>query len=93
MVVYTTPYLLSTPGANLGAQLGYVWGGFAGAGAICVWFIMPELKGRNLEEIDQLFRAKLPAWRFKGYQCEGLDHEIAMYQTGEMKEKELKEEL
>lgn len=54
---------------------------------------MPELKGRNLEEIDQLFRAKLPAWRFKGYQCEGLDHEIAMYQTGEMKEKELKEEL
>ncbi|PLB49104.1 general substrate transporter [Aspergillus steynii IBT 23096] len=93
VVVYTTPYLLSTPGANLGAKLGYVWGGFAGAGAICVWFFMPELKGRNLEEIDQLFRAKLPAWRFKGYQCEGLDHEMAMYQTAGLKEKELKEEL
>ncbi|KAK1145894.1 hypothetical protein N8T08_003840 [Aspergillus melleus] len=67
VVVYTTPYLLSTPGAKLGAKLGYVWGGFAGAGPICVWYFMPELKGRNLEEIDQLFRAKLPAWRFKGY--------------------------
>ncbi|KAH8431731.1 uncharacterized protein LDX57_009386 [Aspergillus melleus] len=52
VVVYTTPYLLYTPGASLGAKLGYVWGGFAGAGAICVWFFMPELKGRNLEEID-----------------------------------------
>ncbi|KAJ5368819.1 uncharacterized protein N7496_008579 [Penicillium cataractarum] len=63
VVVYTTPYLLSTPGANLGAKLGYVWGGFAGVGAIWVWFFMPELKGRSLEEVDELFEAKLPAWR------------------------------
>ena len=64
VVVYTTPYFLSTPGANLGAQLGYVWGGFAFVGAIWVWFFMPELKGRSLEDVDELFAAKLPTWRF-----------------------------
>ncbi|KAL4967226.1 general substrate transporter [Aspergillus stella-maris] len=72
-VVYSTPYLFSTPGANLGARLGYIWGGCAFVGAIWVWFFMPELKGRSLEDIDELFEARLPAWRFKGYECTGLN--------------------
>lgn len=72
VVVYTTPYLLSTPGANLRARLGYVWGGFAGVGAIWVWFFMPELKGRSLEEIDEFFAAKLPAWRSHKFVSSGL---------------------
>lgn len=28
---------------------------------------MPELKGRTLEEIDELFAEKVPAWKFKDY--------------------------
>lgn len=46
VVVFTTPYLLSAPYANLGPKLGYVWGGFAALGAVWVWFCMPELKVR-----------------------------------------------
>lgn len=71
MVVYTTPYLLSTPGANLGPKLGYIWAGFAFVGAIWVWLCMPELKGRSLEEVDELFATKLPAWKFKEYKTHG----------------------
>ncbi|GAM36405.1 sugar transporter [Talaromyces pinophilus] len=71
VVVYTTPYLLSTPGANLGPKLGYIWAGFAFVGAVWVWFCMPELKGRSLEEVDELFAAKLPAWKFKSYKTHG----------------------
>lgn len=26
---------------------------------------MPELKGRTLEEIDELFERRIPAWKFK----------------------------
>ncbi len=26
---------------------------------------LPELKGRTLEEIDELFERKIPAWKFK----------------------------
>lgn len=28
---------------------------------------MPELKGRTLEEIDELFLNKVPPWQFKNY--------------------------
>lgn len=32
------------------------------------FFFMPELKGRTLEEIDELFANKVPPWKFKTYQ-------------------------
>lgn len=31
------------------------------------FLFMPELKGRTLEEIDELFTEKVPAWNFKSY--------------------------
>ncbi|KAL5349781.1 hypothetical protein ACLOAV_004814 [Pseudogymnoascus australis] len=81
VVVFTTPYLLSAPYANLGAKLGYVWGGFAAVGAVWVWFCMPELKGRNLEEIDQLFDAKIPAWKFSSFETQGMSHDMARFEN------------
>lgn len=33
--------------------------------------ILTSAQGRTLEEIDDLFAAKLPAWRFKGYETHG----------------------
>lgn len=80
MVVFTTPYLLNEPYAGLGPKLGYVWGAFAAVGAVWIWLCMPELKGRNLEEIDELFEAKIPAWRFKKYQTSGISHDVAALQ-------------
>lgn len=64
VVVFTSPYLLDI----LGARLGYVWMGGAVLGAAWAWLCMPELRGRSLEEIDELFEAGLPAWRFEKYQ-------------------------
>lgn len=91
VVVYTTPYLLSTPGANLGAKLGYIWAGFAGVGAIWVWFFMPELKGRGLEEIDELFAAKLPAWRSKKFVGSGLGGAVANSKEDAMQKEQVEE--
>lgn len=30
---------------------------------------MPEMKGRSLEELDEIFNARTPAWKFKDFQC------------------------
>ena len=51
-----------------GAKYGYIW---AASNFICVvffFFFMPELKGRSLESIDELFVNKVPARKFKGFQ-------------------------
>lgn len=90
IVVFTTPYLLSPPYANLGPKLGYIWGAFAALGAVWVWFFMPELKGRNLEEMDQMFEAKIPAWKFSSFETQGLSHEVALHEAGELKVNDLK---
>ncbi|KJR83459.1 sugar transporter [Sporothrix schenckii 1099-18] len=77
-VVYTTPYLL----ADLGAKLAYLWMAFAFAGAVYVWFVMPELTGRTLEEIDQLFESRIAAWRFAAFETTGLTHDVAAIEQG-----------
>lgn len=30
---------------------------------------MPEMKGRSLEELDEIFAARVPARKFESYQC------------------------
>ena len=36
-----------------------------------VYFYVPEVKGRTLEEISEMFEARLPARKFRSYQCVG----------------------
>lgn len=41
--------------------------------AIFTWFFLPETRDRTLEEIHEMFEAKLPARQFKGYVCHGIE--------------------
>jgi hypothetical protein len=56
---YSGPYLLSKPGINLGAKVGYLFGGISFAALLFVIFFVPELAKRSLEEIDELFERRL----------------------------------
>lgn len=47
----------------------YVW---AGSNFACVAFFylfMPEMKGRSLEELDEMFTARVPVRAFRNYRC------------------------
>lgn len=64
-----------------GAKYGYLW---AGSNFICmIWFFlfMPELKGRTLEEIDELFTNRVPAWKFKSYRTTIQEQAMAEVRT------------
>jgi hypothetical protein len=38
---------------------------------VWVYFYLPEIKNRTLEEIDEMFEARLPARKFRNYVCTG----------------------
>jgi MFS transporter, SP family, sugar:H+ symporter len=66
LVTFTVPYLLQAPYAALGSKVGFIYGGFCVMALVWAWFCFPELRGRSLEEIDEMFQLKLPTRQFKG---------------------------
>ncbi|KAJ4112162.1 hypothetical protein NW768_011741 [Fusarium equiseti] len=57
---FTLPYLLHPPYAALGAKVGFIYGSICVIMVILAYFFIPELKGRSLEEVDQLFASGQP---------------------------------
>ncbi|KAH8920192.1 general substrate transporter [Atractiella rhizophila] len=54
---------------NWGPKYGYIWFGSNIIAFIWVYFYLPETKDRTLEEIDEMFQAKVPARKFSAYVC------------------------
>ncbi|RYP29729.1 hypothetical protein DL767_006604 [Monosporascus sp. MG133] len=69
LVTFTAPYFINPESLNWGPRYGYIWFPSCMVTAIWVYFFLPEVKGRTLEEIDEMFEAKLGARKFRGYQC------------------------
>lgn len=55
VVSFTVPYLIGKPGANLAAKVGFIFMGICIAGFLFSLAFVPELAGRSLEEVDELF--------------------------------------
>lgn len=63
---FTVPYLINEQYANLGAKVGFIYGSTNFLMVALTYFFIPELKGRTLEEVDQLFETGAPLRKFKG---------------------------
>ncbi|KAK7432157.1 hypothetical protein QQZ08_001102 [Neonectria magnoliae] len=69
LITFTAPYFINPSSLNWGPRYGYIWCPSCILAAAWVYFFLPEVKGRTLEEIDQMFNEKLPARRFRKHQC------------------------
>lgn len=67
---FTLPYLMNADYAGLGPKVGFIYGSFATVMVSAAYFILPELKGRTLDEIDELFERRLPARAFRNAQVD-----------------------
>ena len=79
---YSIPYLIGTPGANLGPKIGYFFMAICIASLIYVIFFVPEVTGRSLEEVDELFERRLWAWQFAKAETHGIGRTIAELELG-----------
>ena len=68
ITTFAVPQLTSVDAANLGAKTYLVFGGCMACVIVFVYFFMPETRGRTFAEIDEMYDAKIPMWKWRKYQ-------------------------
>ena len=69
LTAFTTPYFINAGNLNWGPKYGYIWFVSGLIVTAFVYFMLPEVRGRTLEEIDEMFRNKVPTRDFQKYVC------------------------
>lgn len=62
------PQFTSADAADLGAKTYLIFAGCMAAIIVFMYFLMPETRGRTFAEIDEIYAAKVPAWKWRSYQ-------------------------
>lgn len=75
VIAFVVPIIVNSDGANLGPKITFVWAGFIAASYVFVLFFVPETKNLSIDQIDELYRANIPAWRSAGFIEEHFDVE------------------
>lgn len=73
LVAFVVPYMLETIGANIG----WIFGGFSILATGYAYWRVPEISGRSLEELDELFENRVPARKFGTTETHGAARRIA----------------
>ncbi|KAK8080887.1 maltose permease [Apiospora hydei] len=71
LTTFTAPYFINPDSLNWGPKYGYIWAPSCFITMVWIYFYLPEAKDRTLEQIDEMFEARVPARKFRGYQCTG----------------------
>lgn len=64
------PYIYNPDSGNLRAKTGFVYAGFCFIAFAGSYFLIPEMKGRSIVELDRMFEMKVPARGFRKWRDE-----------------------
>ncbi|OCL15378.1 MFS transporter [Glonium stellatum] len=87
LATFTAPYFINPDSLNWGPRYGYIWAPSCWVTAVWIYFFLPETQNRTLEEIDEMFEARLPARKFRKHKCVGKvisDDKLGRKSTEEM---------
>ncbi|KAH8678260.1 putative transporter [Xylariales sp. PMI_506] len=71
LITFVSPYIQDAGYGNLQGKIGFVWGAGSIVAALWAFFVLPELKGRSLEELDELFQKGISVFEFGKFQGTG----------------------
>uniref|UniRef100_A0A8H7TW80 Major facilitator superfamily (MFS) profile domain-containing protein n=1 Tax=Bionectria ochroleuca TaxID=29856 RepID=A0A8H7TW80_BIOOC len=86
LVLQVMPYMINSDELNMGGKICFVFFAFSVPMCVYLYFCLPEMKGRNYAEIQEMFEKGVPARQFKHYKCQ-VDEAIAhkKYELEEMR--------
>ncbi|KAK3313205.1 general substrate transporter [Apodospora peruviana] len=67
LTTYTAPYFINPAELNWGGKYGYIWFGTSLIVITFIYFMIPETKGRSLEEIEEMFDQRVATKDFPAY--------------------------
>ncbi|KAE8400124.1 general substrate transporter [Aspergillus pseudonomiae] len=65
IIVFVNPYTQDA----IGGSVAFIYGSLSVVGFLFVFFFVPELRQRSLEQIDEMFNEQLPTRGFASYAC------------------------
>lgn len=71
-VGFIVPYIQDPGYGDLGGKIGFLWMAWSIVSGLFVYFFLPEMKGRSLEELDYMFEAKVKTSQFGRFDASGL---------------------
>jgi hypothetical protein len=64
------PYIFNPDEGNLRGKVGFTYVATCLIGVVVTYFLVPEMKGRTISEVDRMFELGLPARSFKNWRAE-----------------------
>ncbi|OCT52710.1 hypothetical protein CLCR_09792 [Cladophialophora carrionii] len=70
ITTFAVPQITAPDAGNLGAQAAFIFGGCVFVTVIWSYFYIPETMARSAAEIDEMYAAKLPMRKWRGYKSQ-----------------------
>lgn len=67
------PYVFNPDEGNLRGKTGFTYTATCLIGAAMAWYLVPEMKGRSVAEIDRMFELNLATRQFSGWKSESTE--------------------
>ena len=67
LTAFLTPYIMN----DINAHIGYIFAAISGIGFLYAILLQPELRGRSLEEVEELFDEFRWGWQFQKVKTTG----------------------
>ncbi|KAH9897106.1 general substrate transporter [Xylariomycetidae sp. FL2044] len=80
---FCSPFFINPTALNWGAKYCWIWTASNMLTFVWFWFFLPDMQGRSLEELDELFEKRIPTREFPKHECESSKqaHAIAVNKT------------
>ncbi|KAI1407526.1 general substrate transporter [Hypoxylon sp. FL1857] len=87
LISFCSPYFINPTALNWGAKYCWIWAASNILTFVFFWLFLPDMKGRSLEEIDELFEKRVSARDFPTFECQSSSqaHDIALHKMEEAK--------